>query len=179
MLSTSDLGSAAGGFVWPWRKDRCAVWGSFRVQAEPGAPPSYRLVVFAPGVEVGSWVCCLDRWFTWGFAAWMFAVLSLKGTFGTWSALAVATVFFVIVTLLLERRARPTRRQARTLTVLRAASSDEASVRDSYALLVDSAAALQDADRRLARGAIDPAQHEVIWSAVYHRLPVTTRAPRR
>lgn len=178
-FAASDHEPGVGSGVWPWGKRHCAVWGFARVRFGRGGPTKYQLVVFAPKMDVGEsgWVYGLDRWFTWGFATWMFAVLSLKGAFGVWPALAITTVVFVVVTMLLERRSRPTRRQARILTVSCDASFDDASIRDRYAVLIDSAAALQDADHRLERGAIGPAEHELIRSAVYDRLPVKVTSP--
>lgn len=177
-----DIGTASG----PLRRaaahmlDGAHPWGAADVSADRFGVTRYRLVVYPPGIDrVDRRLVRLWRgWPVWGVLVWIGCEIWLTQIVGPWAALAISTTVALASGALAALLAGDQRAQVRTMAVtVLAGQYDEPSLalRSRIETL---AGRLIDADERLRRRTIAPAEHEMAWWRVYDELAEDRATPR-
>jgi hypothetical protein len=157
-----------------WRRwlDGGHTWGSLTVSLPRYGVTRYRLVVFPPGISADDRML-LRAWRTWpgwGLAGFLALEILLAPTIGSGTALWLATAGFLGSGAILVAKTARNRGGVRTLSVTRMAGAEDGFAAERQAELHALACELAIADRRLAAGEINAAEHErVVWH-VYDRL---------
>lgn len=155
-----------------------SVWGSFSAGAGRFGVCRYRLVVFPPGVNsmqrrrLRLW----RGWPLWGPLLWLAVAVGLStcGASGP-VGLAVATTVLVVSGVASRRAAGRLIAAVRTVDLTTIPGYDIPEGMPTPRSIADTVGELRSADGRLARGAITPVEHEVVWQRVYDSIPPRRR----
>ena len=137
----------------------------------------HRIVVYPPGASADDarwlrvwralpFVAIATVWTAALIASWM----GRSGLAGMLSGMVVAFATVVVV----GQRTHLVRTQTRTMEAWTGYGTD-ATARATQRSICELAAALRDADGRLASGAISPVEHEMVWARCYHEIPAARR----
>jgi hypothetical protein len=147
-------------------------WGSIDIRPDRFGVTRYRLVVYPPGITETERrrVRVARGWPLWGAVVWIVFEMVLSHTIAPWAAFAVSTAAYISAGVAAVALAGPPRTRVRTMAAMVIAGHHDpvsVAIRDKLATL---AVTLMDADQRLARGEISPADHELTWWRVYDRM---------
>jgi len=171
----NDMRAGSGLLHRGWSRllDGDHAWGSIEIRPDRFGVTRYRLVVYPPGISDAERrrVRVARGWPLWGALVWVCCEIFLTQITGPWTALAISTSVYLGLGLVSVTRAGDPRRQVRTIgTMVMAGHRDPASVALHHRL-ENLAGTLLEADELLARGAISPTEHEMIWWLAYERMP--------
>jgi hypothetical protein len=157
-----------------WRRllDGGHTWGSIDVSPPRYGVSRYRLVVFPPGISADDRVLlrAWRAWPVWGIAVFLALEIVLVPVLGSGQALGTSAAVFLGAGAVLMAMTGPHRHGIHTMSVVRTAGADDASVVGKYVELQSLADDLAVADRRLIDGEIDAAEHECLVWRVYDRM---------
>ncbi|WP_146215828.1 DUF6611 family protein [Cryobacterium arcticum] len=148
---------------------RCR-WGSYTVAVGRYGSVGYRLVVYPPGISAQQRrrVRLCRGW----------TILGLVGVLGVFVAMAEGgasrlvivigcVAFYALGAVVVARAAGPVRKQVLELTAARSTLVPDTWRGGECRYLASLAATLAAADQALQLGRSTPAEHEMVWSAVY------------
>jgi hypothetical protein len=144
-------------------------WGSLVVQPDRFGVTRYRLVVFPPGINDPERrrVRLARGWPLWGALVWVGCEAWLTQVTGHWTAFCLSTGAAVTVGVITVAIAGRPRTQVKTLSTAVCATFHNPDAEATRDRLGKMASTLIDADERLERGQISPADHELTWWRVY------------
>jgi hypothetical protein len=153
-------------------------WGSIDVRPDRFGVTRYRLVVYPPGISESERrrVRVARGWPLWGALAWVVCEIWLSHVTGPWAALAISTAAYAGSGLVAVAMAGAARTRVRTMAAMVMAGHHDPGSAATLDKLENLAAALMEADERLARGLISPANHEMVWWRVYDQMESGHRA---
>ena len=148
---------------------RCR-WGGYSVAVGRYGSVGYRLVVYPPGLSAQQ-RRRVRLWRGW-------TILGLGGVLGVFVVMADAgaselvivsgcVAFYALGALVVARAAGPVRKQVLELTAARSTLVPDTWRTGECRYLASLAATLAAADQALQLGLSTPAEHEMVWSAVY------------
>ena len=109
-------------------------------------------------------------WPLWGALLWVAGEILLSDVTEPWTALAISTAAFVGSGLVAVAMAGTPRTRVRTMAAMVMAGYHDPASAIARDRLENMASALIEADDRLARGLIAPADHEMVWWRVYQQM---------
>jgi hypothetical protein len=147
-------------------------WGSIDIKPDRFGVTRYRLVVYPPGISESERrrVRAARGWPLWGALVWIVGEIWLSHVTGPWTALAISTAVFLGAGLVAVAMAGPVRSRVRTMgAMVMVGHYDPAAVaaRDKLETLT---AVLMEADERLVRRELSPAEYEMTWWRVYDQM---------
>ncbi|GAC50054.1 DUF6611 family protein [Gordonia aichiensis] len=177
---SAETSDASGSVLIDRLAEGPSVWGSFSAGTGRFGVCRYRLVVFPPGVNsmqrrrLRLW----RGWPVWGPLVWLAVAVGLSacGASGP-VVLAAATTVFVVSGVAARRAAGRLPATVRTVDLTTIPGYDIPEGMPTPRSIANTVSELRSADRRLARGAITPVEHEVVWQRVYDSLPPRRRRP--
>ncbi|MGV0744919.1 DUF6611 family protein [Mycolicibacterium sp. XJ870] len=152
--------------------DGARAWGSVEIRPGRFGIVQYRLVVYPPGLSRSErrWVRLARGWPVWGILLWLLCEIWLSGSMAPWAAFGVSTAVSAGAGIAAAAMAGEARGRVRSLVVTTMAGYDDPETRASRDRLDELAAALLEADDRLARQEISVVDHELSWWRVYNLL---------
>jgi hypothetical protein len=147
-------------------------WGSIDVRPDRFGVTRYRLVVYPPGISESERrrVRVARGWPLWGAVLWVAGEIWLSHVTDPWTALAISTAAYVGSGLVAVAMAGAPRTRVRTMAAMVMAGYHDPASAIARDRLENMASALLEADDRLARGLITPADHEMVWWRVYQQM---------
>jgi hypothetical protein len=147
-------------------------WGSIDVRPDRFGVTRYRLVVYPPGISETERrrVRVARGWPLWGALLWVAGEIWLSHMTDPWTALAISTAAYVGSGLVAVAMAGAPRTRVRTMAAMVMAGYHDPASEIARDRLENMASALLEADDRLARGLISPADHEMVWWRVYQQM---------
>jgi hypothetical protein len=147
-------------------------WGSIDIRPDRFGVTRYRLVVYPPGISESERrrLRVARGWPMWGALVWVVCEISLSDVTGAWTALAISTAAYVGSGLVAVAMAGVPRTRVRTMAAMVMAGYHDPASAIARDRLENMASALLEADDRLARGLISPADHEMVWWRVYQQM---------
>jgi hypothetical protein len=147
-------------------------WGSIDVRPDRFGVTRYRLVVYPPGISESERrrVRVARGWPSWGALLWVAGEIWLSHVTNPWTALAISTAAYVGSGLVAVAMAGAPRTRVRTMAAMVMAGYHDPASAIARDRLENMASALLEADDRLARGLITPADHEMVWWRVYQQM---------
>jgi hypothetical protein len=147
-------------------------WGSIDVRPDRFGVTRYRLVVYPPGISESERrrVRVARGWPLWGAVLWVAGEIWLSHATDPWTALAISTAVYVGSGLVAVAMAGTPRTRVRTMAAMVMAGYHDPASAIARDRLENMASALLEADDRLARGLITPADHEMVWWRVYQQM---------
>ena len=147
-------------------------WGYIRVQVDRFGVMRYRLVLYPPGISD------IERrrlriWRgapLWGAVVWVLSEILLQQAVGPGPALVVSTGTVLALAAVALVKARTTRRLVRSASVMTMPGYTTAATIAARDGLLDKAAALTAADKRVDEQRMSPLEHEALWWQVYDQL---------
>jgi hypothetical protein len=144
-------------------------WGSIDVLPDRFGVTRYRLLVYPPGIDrvERRWVRLARGWVLWGALVWVMCEAWLTQITGPWLAFVASTAAFIGVGFFAKAVAGRRNAEVKTMGVdvtVGYHSPETLAIRDR---LLKCAVILIEADERLERGQISPADHELTWWRVY------------
>jgi hypothetical protein len=158
--------------AWQRLLDGDRPWGSIDIRPDRFGVTRYRLVVYPPGINE-SQRRRLRIWRgspLWGALLWIVAQIVLSQFLDPWTALALASIVYIVSGAVALACAADLRSQVRTLGVTFMAGYSDRIAVDARNKLEAVAASLLEADERLRQGQISAADHELAWWQAYNQL---------
>jgi hypothetical protein len=148
------------------------LWGSIDVIPDRFGMTRYRLVVYPPGISESERrrVRVARGWPLWGALVWVVGEIWLSHVTGPGTALTISTAAYLGAGLVAVAMAGAARTRVRTMAAMVMAGYHDpasAAARDKLEAL---AGVLIEADERLVRGQLTPAEHELTWWRVYDQM---------
>jgi hypothetical protein len=147
-------------------------WGSIDIRPDRFGVTRYRLVVYPPGISESERrrVRVARGWPLWGALLWVVGEIWLSQVTGPWTAVTFSTAAYLGAGVVAVAMAGAARTRVRTMAAMvMVGQPDPVSVaaRDKLETL---AGTLLEADERVKRGALSPAEHEMTWWQVYDQM---------
>ena len=159
---------------------RCR-WGSYTVAVGRYGSVGYRLVVYPPGISARQrrWVRLWRSWTILGLVGVLGALIVMAEAGASRLVIVIGcTAFYTLGAVAVARAAGPVRKQVIELTAARSTLAPDSRHTLECRYLASLAATLATADQALQEGMSTPAQHEMVWSAVYSDAEGHLDAPR-
>lgn len=157
-----------------WRRllDGDRPWGSIDVRPDRFGVTRYQLVVYPPGISESERrrVRVARGWPLWGALLWVACEISLSDVTGPWTAFAISTAAYIGSGMVAVVMAGIARTRVRTMAAMVMAGHHDPASTATRDRLASLASLLVEADERLERRELSPAEHELMWWRVYDQM---------